>query len=71
MAGGGTHKGCGGDPRIALTWIVNELSALVTPTRAGEVVTTGTCMTPISVEPGDELRGDYGAFGSLSVTFIG
>ncbi len=58
-----------GDPRLALTWLVNELSALGRGTRAGEIVTTGTCLTPIAVAPGDEIIGDFGNFGRVSVNF--
>lgn len=58
-----------GDPRIALTWLVNELSAHGIPLLAGQVVTTGTCVTPVPILPGDEVRADYGDFGTLSVRF--
>jgi hypothetical protein len=30
---------------------------------------TGTCVVPIQVVPGDEVRAGYGAFGNLSVAF--
>lgn len=73
VVGKSRHVGRGanalGDPRIALTWLVNELSGLGIVLRAGQVVTTGTCVVPIPVEPGDEVRGDYGAFGTLSIRF--
>ncbi|TIN80263.1 MAG: hydratase, partial [Mesorhizobium sp.] len=56
------HSGSGaavlGDPRIALTWLVNELSGLGIALQPGQVVITGTCVTPISVEAGDEVTGD-------------
>jgi 2-keto-4-pentenoate hydratase len=58
-----------GDPRLALTWLVNEVSALGRGTKAGEVVTTGTCLTPIEIAPGDEIIGDFGEFGRVSVRF--
>jgi 2-keto-4-pentenoate hydratase len=58
-----------GDPRIALTWIANELCKLGLGLRAGEVVTTGTCMQPIDVLPGDHVIADYGAFGRVEVRF--
>jgi 2-keto-4-pentenoate hydratase len=58
-----------GDPRIALTWIANELSKLGMTLRAGEVVTTGTCMQPLEVQPGDHASADYGAFGRVEVRF--
>ena len=36
----------------------------------GQVVITGTCVTPISVEAGDEVIGDLGRFGRVSVRFV-
>ncbi len=58
-----------GDPGVALTWIANELSQFGDGLRAGEIVTTGTCLTPIPVEPGDHVRMDFGAFGSVEAQF--
>lgn len=57
-----------GDPRVALTWLVNELGALGIPLSAGQFVTTGTCMVPLELEPGDRVRADYGVLGSASVS---
>lgn len=56
-----------GDPRIALTWIANELRQLGEHLRAGQIVTTGTCLTPIPIRPGDRVRMDFGAFGVVDV----
>lgn len=58
-----------GDPRIALTWLVNELSGLGVMLKAGEVVTTGTCVVPIAIGPGDRLDADFGVLGRVSVSF--
>jgi 2-keto-4-pentenoate hydratase len=58
-----------GDPRVALTWLVNELSCLGMTLRTGEIVTTGTCLVPVAVHPGDEVRADLGELGRLSVRF--
>lgn len=58
-----------GDPRIAMTWIANELSALGVTLKAGQAITTGTCLTPIVVAPGDEVHADYGVLGTISVRF--
>jgi 2-keto-4-pentenoate hydratase len=67
------HEGLGanvlGDPRLALTWLVNELSRHGTLLGAKQIVTTGTCVVPIPVEPGDTVTGHYGPFGSLQVRF--
>ena len=71
VIGKSRHEGKGanvlGDPRNALAWIVNELSGLGLAMGVGEVVTTGTCVTPVPVAPGDEVRASYGEFGELSV----
>jgi 2-keto-4-pentenoate hydratase len=58
-----------GDPRIALAWIANELSALGIGLKAGEVVTTGTCVKPLEVGPGDAASADYGRLGRVSLSF--
>jgi 2-keto-4-pentenoate hydratase len=56
-----------GDPRVALTWLVNELSSLGLTLHAGELVTTGTCIVPPAVAPGDRFTADFGVLGSLEV----
>ena len=56
-----------GDPREALAWLVNELSRMNVTLRAGEVVTTGTCLVPLEIEPHDRVRADFGTLGVLEV----
>ena len=56
-----------GDPRVALAWCANELRALGITLRAGEVVTTGTCCTPLPIQTGDVFAADFGVFGKVSV----
>ena len=58
-----------GDPRVALAWLVNELSGLGETARAGQVVITGTCMASLEVQEGDRVRADFGALGSVEVHF--
>jgi 2-keto-4-pentenoate hydratase len=59
-----------GDPRIALTWLANELRQLGLTLRAGEVVTTGTCHPPLPIQSGDVLEADFGVIGRVSVRFV-
>lgn len=56
-----------GDPRAALTWLANELSRLGVGIREGEIATTGTCMVPLEIAPGDHVEADFGALGTVSV----
>ena len=56
-----------GDPRTALTWLANELSSLGLALSADQVVTTGTCMTPLSIAMGDHVAFDFGDLGQVSL----
>lgn len=71
---GTVHTGRGGnalgDPRIALTWLVNELSTAGIPVLAGQFVTTGVCTEPLPIGPGETITGDWGRFGSFELSFV-
>ena len=54
-----------GDPREALAWLVNELSNLNVTLAAGQVVTTGTCLVPLTIEAGQHVVADFGALGAV------
>ena len=73
LANGPHNKGSGsnvlGDPRLALTWIANELSRNNLCLLAGATVATGTCTKPITIKAGDTITADYGTLGSTQVTF--
>ncbi len=57
-----------GDPLIALTWLVNELRTYADGINAGQFVTTGTCVIPVPIKPGDRVRADFGDLGTVAVT---
>ena len=38
---------------------------------AGQVVTTGTCITPLPIAPGDRICADFGVFGEVRVVLAG
>jgi len=73
IAGKLRHEGSGGnvlgDPRIALAWLVNELTRLGIEVKAGEIITTGTSTKPLPIVPGDRVIADFGAFGRVSASF--
>ena len=54
---------------VALAWLVNELSCLGITLQAGQVVTTGTCVIPLPIEPGDTLTADFGTLGNVTARF--
>lgn len=67
VAGKGSGANVLGDPRLALTWLANELRREGIGLRAGDVVTTGTCVVPFAVSPRDVVRVDFGELGSVSI----
>lgn len=69
LAGDGGGFNVLDDPRLALTWIANELRVFGDGLQAGEVVITGTCVTPVPIAPGDRVRMDFGVSGAIEATF--
>lgn len=69
VAATGSRANVLGDPRLALTWIANDLCEGGNRLRAGEIVTTGTCVTPVPIAPGDAILADFGALGGVEVAF--
>ena len=57
-----------GNPRTALTWLANELSRHGLMLNAGQVVTTGTCVVPMTIAPGDRIEGNFGPLGNVAVS---
>ena len=56
-------------PRTALTWIANHLAQRGIGLKAGDVITTGTCITPATIGPGDEMVAEFVDLGRVAVTF--
>lgn len=61
----GSGKAVLGDPRKALAWFVNEAATYCGGVKAGQFVTTGTCIVPMAVKPGDAVTVDYGVLGTI------
>jgi 2-keto-4-pentenoate hydratase len=59
-----------GDPRVAVTWLVNELRTFANGVHAGQLVTTGTCVIPVPIAAGDTFRADFGEFGMVEATLL-
>jgi len=60
-----------GDPVEALRWFISEMSQAGQTIEAGQFVTTGACVTPIPVEPGQAVEADFGWLGAMKVQFAG
>ena len=58
-----------GDPRIALVWLANELSQHGLTLARNQIVTTGTCVVPMEIAPGDSVSVDCGPLGRMAMQF--
>ena len=58
-----------GDPRTALTWIANHLSQRGIGLKSGDVITTGTCITPAKIGLGDRMVAEFTGLGRLAIAF--
>ena len=69
VAAEGMGRNVLGDPRIALTWLANELCVYGDGLLAGDYVTTGTCVVPVPCAPGDAFVMDFGGLGTVAMGF--
>ena len=71
---GAVHEGTGanalGDPRTALAWLVADRLDRGIAVEAGQVVTTGTCATPLPIGPGRTVTARFGDLGRVTVVFV-
>lgn len=68
IAAEGTGANALGDPRLALTWLANERAKRGDGLKAGEIITTGTCITPLEIAAGDAIVAEFTGLGQVSVT---
>ena len=58
-----------GDPLASVVWLANDLSRRGRGLRAGDLVSTGTCIDVHFAAPGERLRADFGPLGSVEINF--
>ena len=61
---------CSAIPRLALTWLANEVAKYAGGLREGEFVSTGTCVVPVPVRPGDQIIADFGEIGRVHARLV-
>ena len=54
-----------GDPLIALTWIINELSSLNITCKKQQIIMTGPGINPLTVQTGDNIVMDFCELGKV------
>ncbi len=58
------------NPLHVVAWLANHLVARGTWLKSGELLTTGTMIAVNGAEKGDTIEADYGALGSVQVSFV-
>lgn len=66
----GTGSAVLGHPLNSLVWLVNTLCEQGKALKAGDLVSTGVCTDIYLAEPGDHIVSDFGALGSVEVSFF-
>jgi 2-keto-4-pentenoate hydratase len=71
--GAASREGIGGnvlgDPLASVIWLANDLARRGGGLRAGEVVSTGTCIDVYFAAPGEQVLADFGDLGRVQVKF--
>jgi 2-oxo-hept-3-ene-1,7-dioate hydratase len=57
------------DPVTGILWLVHRLAAYGQGLKAGDVVLSGSFVRAIEAPPGSRFEADFGAFGSVSISF--
>ena len=62
--------GCpSGDPIVAVVWLANHLTGRCGGLKAGQIVTTGSCVGLPFAKPGDDAVATFDQLGTVRVTF--
>ncbi|MBN9080980.1 MAG: hypothetical protein BGP04_22135 [Rhizobiales bacterium 62-17] len=67
----GRGEACLGNPAIAVAWLAQALARYGEGLKAGDIVMSGALARMLPASPGDVFEGDFGAFGSVKVSFAG
>jgi len=70
VAAEGTGANALDGPCIALTWLANHLIRHGPGLLANDIVTTGTCVTPVEIHTGDKIVAEFPGLGQLAMEFI-
>jgi len=58
-----------GHPAEAIAWLANKLSEFDITLKKGELILPGALSGAVAVEAGDDITADFGALGTVSVSF--
>jgi 2-oxo-hept-3-ene-1,7-dioate hydratase len=59
-----------GNPAAAVAWLANTLSRYGVTLRAGEIILSGSFISPLGASKGDSFRAVFGDLGSVNCEFV-
>ena len=69
LHGSGTGFEVMGNPVNPVVWLANKLAEFGDWLRAGEIIISGSMVTPVAVKPGDYVKATYTRMGSVGAFF--
>ncbi len=70
LQGSGTGFEVMGNPINAICWLANKLAAFGEHLKKGEIIISGSIVTPVRVRPGDQIRVTYTRLGTVGASFV-
>ena len=70
LVGSGTGSEVMGNPINPIVWLANKMAELGDYLRAGEIIISGSVVTPIRVSPGDNINIMFTRIGGVNARFI-
>ena len=70
LAGSGTGSEVMGNPINPIAWLANKIAEFDDYLKAGEIIISGSVVTPVRVQPGSHINITFTRLGSVGATFI-
>ena len=70
LAGSGTGSEVMGNPINPVVWLANKMAEFDDYLRAGEIIISGSVVTPVRVQPGGHINITFTRLGSVGATFV-
>ena len=70
LAGSGTGSEVMGNPINPVAWLANKMAEFDDYLRAGEIIISGSVVTPVRVQPGGHINITFTRLGSVGATFV-
>jgi 2-oxo-hept-3-ene-1,7-dioate hydratase len=59
-----------GNPINPIAWLANKMAEFDDYLRAGEIIISGSVVTPVRVQPGGHINITFTRLGSVAATFV-